>query len=318
MATVNLTNVTLDPSLREATGDGANVDNNTAVEAPTVQSAFFTPAAQHLNVSAFEGTKNGSGSNVLSTPPPALGGGQANVGHFADAMARMSVLQNHQPFSNALMRSAEDGTAPAAPKLSQLSTQPAAQEPAAASRASSSSSGVDMNTQMNNVDLQGASSDLITAGAELQKDAAVGHQKKCNKGTSHDGEYKLRDRLQEMGMTKKRAEVLARFLNDNNFGTGSNHNSQDENTVALSIAAYDKLKAAGSKEAAGQVLDQLNTLADNFNDSTKTTAAADKYYLTMNVLGGYVMQVSANAAVKSLSSAPPAESKIMPYNEYAG
>lgn len=335
MATVNLTNVPFDPTLRDTTSDTGSVDQSGAAGAATVQGALPATGIHALERSAFDGTKATVGSNVLSTPPPALGGGQTSPVNYAEAMGRMDALQGQQPFHTGLMRSAEDGTAPALPAQYQAggtvastaaqaqnltaqpaaaSTQNVAQESTSSATAQDGGQTINLDNRDNNVNVGDASEDLRTAADTIQSDAAKGHEKKCNRGTDHTGEKQLTNRLREMGLDKKQAQTIARFMNDNNIGTNSNHNAKDENTVALAIAAYDKLNSAGSKDAAKQVVSELKNVADNFNDSVKTTKASDAYYTSMNVLGGYVMQASANAAVKSLDSTTGhSQVKIVPY-----
>jgi hypothetical protein len=322
-----------------------NADNGTdATGAPTdpatlaaVAGALAPQPAAGIASSSFDGTKPGVTGNVLNTAPPALGGGHTVPVALAEAMGRMQQLQNGAPFRSALMRSAEDGTAPAVPShatvgagvngstpatgpaptpaaspngLPQVQTL-AATPPAATS---SSSSTINLDGQSDNVNVGAAGEDVQTEASQIQSDAASTTQRLhgCSKNDDFTGEDALAQRIQGMGVPKDQARTLASMLNPINNGSDTNQSPKDQQVVALAIAAYDKLNSTGNKDGAQQIVKDLTDVANTNKDSVKSTAGSQAFYKAINALGNYAIGATSSSATTSLTS-PGSSARIVPY-----
>lgn len=332
-----------------------DVDSAQAAQNTQAVSTSDLKGIANVTATSFEGVKSSATGNVLNTAPPALGNGQqASAADYSEAIARMQQLTGEQPLRSGLIRSTEDGTAPAVPKAAHhggartvgassvdaaattaattAAVLPATQNydttsttaansaaaatdttNAATTASATNSTTINQDSQDVNVDMSGLDSTTAAASAQISTDAADTKKGACNK-VNNVGENALAKRLEGMGLNKTQSKTLAKFLNDGDTSSDSNHNVQEESIVTAAIATYSKLNSAGSKTAATQVVDQLKSVADNFTASVKTQAGSSAYYTSINALGNYALQASANSAVTSLTStSATSTATIVPY-----
>ena len=368
----------LNPDGAQASGDGDDVDGAQAAQHLAAAGAIQSPSVvSPISTSSFEAVKSAGTSNVLSTPPPVEGGGRTSPINVAEAIGRMRQLQSGvHPLLQALVRSSEDGNAPAVPQRATAATSRAATVGAAATQAAvavnaangSASSGAskpattvgdaatatDLATgnpttgsmgavaQQINSDVSGASSDTVTAAAQIQTDDSVAKSHKCNKADTYPGEKQLQTTLRGMGLSQTEASTLSKLLND--ADTTESHSPGEETLLASAIATYKKLGESDPKHhdtASQQIVTNLKIAAANYDNSTTNKAAsydqgdsnqaavkaaadasgisgagtADGAYTTaMNALQSYVVQGSNNAALTALTTPPAAAPTLQPYN----
>lgn len=314
MVTINNNHpVNIDPNLDTQTDQGELVyDNVTGAPISQVQVQFPSDLHGVANVapSAFEGVKSAAGSNVLNTPPPALGGGKlATSADMAEVLARIEQLMGKQPLKAGLVDSTERGTAPAVPKADATQATPESDKGAKTSKAVE----LDLDARSVNVDMSTLDKDVAAESAKISEDATKTKKGACKKETNV-GEKALAGRLQKMGLSEGQSKTLAKFLNDKNTGGNSNHSAAEEGIVTAAIATYDKLNGANNKAAAGQIVAELKSVADNFYVANKDAGGAWAYYKGINALGNYALQGSADATIEALTSTSTRSiAKIVPY-----
>jgi len=336
------TNLPVNADLNQDTSDGTVDGTGASIDGAAIAAAAKAlppPAPTGIASSTFDGVKTSGTGNVLNTAPPALSAGQYVSTSLPEAMGRMQQLQNDHPFRSALMRSAEDGTAPAAPKqkaavgasavsppttvdastvgaapagIKQMATVGASAAPADST--SNSSATVDPDSQQNNVDVGSAGQDLTAAANQIETDAAQTTQKLkgCSKEDAFTGEDALASRIQKMGVPKDQARTLAKMLNPLDNGSDANQNANDQQVVALAIAAYDKLNASGNQQAAGKIVQDLTDVANTNKNSTTNQTGSQAYYKALNTLGDYAISATSSSATGSLTS-PNSSVKLVPY-----
>lgn len=332
---------------------GAAQPNDEVDEAQALAAAGALPPPTGVNrtgTSSFEAIKGTAASHVLSTPPPAEGGGRTSPVNLAEAIGRMRQLQiGVHPVVQALVRSSEDGNAPAVPSKTSATigsgtaaaTVSDATTPPATASSDSSSNAMGAVSQQIDTDVSGASDDVLQAGAKVESDASVTGKGACNKVTS-PGQNQLQATLKHMGLSKAQAKTIASVLNDNNSDVSK---APGEATLlGAAIATYNKLgesDPAHKGTASQQIVTDLKIAANNYTASTSTGAAiydkgdaaqaaikaasdasgasgsgtADGAYTTaMNALQSYVVQGSNNAALTALTTPSAAATALQPYN----